>query len=289
MFWFFLPFLLAVRPTTVRSAASYQNVSIVRTCGTESSTSFVKSAESHFSKNKSASEERVTCKGTINVYWHVIRAGDALSEGDIPDSQIKASIKATNSHYSKSGLSLKLVSVDHTTNATWFNYVAPKLPTNTAMKNLLHKGGAADLNVYTVGFKGGPGKGLLGYATFPSSYKGNPKDDGVVIQYSTVPGGSNINYHEGKTLTHEMGHWVGLYHTFQGDSCEGEGDFVNDTPQERTPTAGCEIGKDTCLGGEPDPIHNFMDYSYDSCMREFTAGQIKRFKEQIRRYRGIQV
>lgn len=139
------------------------------------------------------------------------------------------------------------------TSRTWFNYVAPNLPTNKAMKELLHKGGAADLNVYTVGFKGGPGKGLLGYATFPSSYEGNPKDDGVVIQYSTVPGGSNVDYGEGKTLTHEMGHWVGLYHTFQGDTCLGEGDYVSDTPPEETSTFGCPIEKDTCPGDGPDP------------------------------------
>ncbi|QRW21607.1 extracellular metalloprotease [Rhizoctonia solani] len=152
-----------------------------------------------------------------------MRKYKALAEGDLPHYQIKDSIKATNSHFSGLGLKLNLKSVDRTTNATWFNYVAPNLPTNTAMKNSLRKGGAADLNIYTVGFKGGPGKGLLGYATFPSTYESNPKDDGIVIQWSTVPGGSNVNYDEGKTLTHELGHWLGLYHTFQGGNCSGTG------------------------------------------------------------------
>ncbi|CAE6419906.1 unnamed protein product [Rhizoctonia solani] len=258
-----------------------------RTCGTESDQLFVGSAESNFAARKSAGSAKITCYETIDVYWHVIKAGDSLAEGDLPQSQITDSIKATNSHYSGLGLKLKLVNVDRTTNATWFNYVAPRLPTNTAMKNLLRKGGPADLNVYSVGFKGGPGRGLLGYATFPSTYDSNPKDDGVVIQWSTVPGGSNINYHEGKTLTHELGHWLGLYHTFQGDSCSGDGDYVDDTPPEETPSAGCPVGKDTCPGGGVDPIHNYMDYSYDSCMNEFTPGQFKRVKEQVKQYRGI--
>ncbi|QRV93958.1 extracellular metalloprotease [Ceratobasidium sp. AG-Ba] len=171
------------------------------------------------------------------------------------------------------------------------------------MKTLLHKGGAQDLNVYTVGFKGGPGKGLLGYATFPSSYEVNKTDDGVVIQYATLPGGTYADYNEGKTLTHELGHWLGLYHTFQGDSCSGDGDYVDDTPPEETPTAGCPKNKDTCPGGGVDPIHNFMDYSYDSCIYEasffavlclpfltplqFTPGQVERIKQQIGVYRGI--
>ncbi|KDN49762.1 hypothetical protein RSAG8_01827, partial [Rhizoctonia solani AG-8 WAC10335] len=167
---------------------------VSRACGTELDQASVNAAESNFAARRASGSPLITCYETVNVYWHVIRANNTLAGGDLPQSQIEASIKATNSHYAGLGLKLKLTSVDRTTNATWFKFVAPGLPTNTAMKKLLRKGGAADLNIYSAGFQGGPGKGLLGYATMPFGYESDPKNDGVVIQWSTVPGGSNINY-----------------------------------------------------------------------------------------------
>lgn len=134
----------------------------------------------------------------------------------------------------------------------WFHKAGPDTPEQTAMKKELRNGGADDLNVYTVGFTSGSGKGLLGYATFPSSYSGAPEDDGVVILYSSVPGGTTDNYNEGKTLTHEVGHWCGLYHTFQ-DGCTGDGDFVDDTPQEASAADGCPTGRDSCPAPGLDP------------------------------------
>ncbi|TDL29159.1 zincin, partial [Rickenella mellea] len=222
----------------------------------------------------------------INVYWHVISEDSTLAGGNIPDSQIAAQINVLNNDYASAGLSWTLAGTTRTVNSDWFNNAGPDSSQQTSMKNSLRKGGAADLNVYTVGFTSGSGAGLLGYSTFPSSYSGAPKDDGVVFLFSSVPGGTSSPYNLGRTLTHEAGHWVGLYHTFQG-GCSGSGDQVSDTPPEASSAFGCPTGRDTCSGGGVDPIHNYMDYTDDSCMNQFTAGQATRLKGQIRTYRGI--
>ncbi|OAA62952.1 metalloprotease MEP1-like protein [Cordyceps fumosorosea ARSEF 2679] len=170
-----------------------------------------------------------------------------------------------------------------------------------AMKTALRRGDYATLNVYVTPIAPDAEAGsIVGYATFPGrASKAAFARDGVVVDSATLPGVDKPPFNRGMTLVHEVGHWLSLLHTFEAPDdaddedplagCRGPGDYMYDTPAEGTSATGCEIGRDTCTGSieaentwsmpGPDPIHNYMDYSYDACLYEFTPMQVERMAE----------
>ncbi|MFB4305781.1 zinc metalloprotease [Actinomadura sp. GTD37] len=217
---------------------------------------------------------RTAAAMTVRVHFQVVYG----SAGNVSDTVLQQQLNVLNDAYADSGVTFTLSEIKRTQNASWFSDPEGY---ESQMKSALHTGNAQDLNIYTADL----GNSLLGWATFPSSYSSQPAMDGVVIHYQSLPGGALGDYNEGDTATHEVGHWMGLYHTFQG-GCGSQGDSVSDTPAEQSPASGCPTGRDTCSAPGADPIHNFMDYSYDSCMYEFTPGQAARMQSQWAAYRA---
>ena len=257
---------------------------IIRYCPVNPSETERKSMEAdfHFRRSALGSISSEATGGTISVYWHVINKGTGIANGDIPDTAIEAQIKVLNGAFANSGWQFNLVATDRTTNATWYTCTGGSC--ETQMKNALRQGSADDLNIYSNNM----GQGLLGWATFPSSYSGQPELDGVVVLFSSLPGGTAAPYNQGDTGTHEVGHWMGLYHTFQGGCVRRStgGDAVADTPAEKSPAYGCPTGRDSCRNiAGLDPIKNFMDYTDDACMNDFSAGQETRMDSQFTTYR----
>ena len=232
-------------------------------------------------KNRAPANFRVT----VLVWFHVITDGAA---GNLTSTQINAQVDVLNTTFgggeggADTGFGFGLAGVTRTDNATWF--ASASGGAESAMKQALKQGGDDTLNVYTTS-----GGAYLGWAYLPSITDSSQSHlDGIVIDWETVPGASTTyagRYDLGETLTHEVGHWINLEHTFYG-GCNKRGDFVDDTPPQKTPTSGCPIGKDTCRAPGLDPIHNYMDYSYDTCYTEFTAGQTQRMRDAWLFYRA---
>ncbi len=170
----------------------------------------------------------------------------------------------------------ELTKVNWVVNAEWYEVVPGK--TERQMKRALHEGDSRTLNIYSASI----GDNLLGWAYLPNGIDDKRRFiDGVVILDESMPGGTagtNAKYGLGDTLVHETGHWLMLHHTFE-NGCSARGDHVADTPKEAVPQFDCPEGADTCRAPGLDPIHNFMDYTQDSCMYMFTPGQAQRMSD----------
>ena len=216
----------------------------------------------------------------VPVYVHVM--ADANGNGDVTDTQITQQIAELNQDYaggessaaSNTGFTFSLAGVDRYYNTSWHQDKQ-----STTYRSQTRQGGANALNIWLVDFA------YLGIATFPWDYSKSPSIDGIRVNYTSLPGGSATNYNQGKTASHEAGHWFGLYHTFQG-GCTSTNDEVSDTPAQSSATSGCPTGRDSCSLPGLDPIHNYMDYSYDPCYDQFTSGQTTRMQQMFSAYRA---
>jgi len=138
------------------------------------------------------------------------------------------------------------------------------------------------LNIWVSEIEGG----ILGYAQFPQA---NPATDGVVIDYRYfgTMGTAVAPFNLGRTTTHEVGHWLYLFHIWGDGGCSID-DAVADTPLAGQPNftnPPCtSLGPNSCIAANndlPDMFQNYMDYSADACMNLFTAGQKARMRAML--------
>ena len=217
----------------------------------------------------------------IPVYVHVMAAPEG--KGEVSRSRIADQVDVLNAAFAgaqapglaaDTGIRFALADVDRFADAAWH-----KDRESSTYRARTRRGGARALNVWLVGFND------LGVATFPWDYARNPRVDGVRVHFGTLPGGDVRHYDRGMTLVHEVGHWLGLYHTFQG-GCTDLNDEVADTAAQAVATEGCPAGQDSCGLPGTDPVHNYMDYSHDACYDQFTPGQAGRMQQLLVAYRG---
>jgi PKD repeat protein len=161
----------------------------------------------------------------------------------------------------------------------------------TNFDNTIKPGTVWDPTQYINIWVGDLSGGLLGYAQFPSSSGlqglntngGSANTDGVVILHTSLGSVANPNpaggqYGRGRTLTHELGHWLGLRHIWGDGNCSAT-DYCADTPPAGAANYGCPTNQNSCTtDNAPDMIQNYMDYTDDACMNILTNDQITRVR-----------
>ncbi len=221
----------------------------------------------------------------IPVAVHIITKTDGT--GNLSDERIARQIQVLNEDFraitgtlGQNGfdthIQFYLHSIDRTANDNWYND-----KNESTYKATLGLDPTRYLNIYT-----NTAGGYLGYSYYPQEMAGDTLD-GVVLNYEAVGGRDegSAPYNQGRSATHEIGHYLGLMHTFEGGACLNGltvGDLIADTNPENTEHYGCT---QTQSCGVDDPIRNYMDYTDDTCMEEFTREQGNRMVCCIVNYR----
>jgi hypothetical protein len=244
---------------------------------------------SHAARAALAARDDPTGPIAVDAVFHIVAT--AAKKSSITNDMPSAQLDALNQAYKPYDISFNLINVTWSTNDDW---AVGNKPADDAMKKALRQGSYDTLNLY---FQTDLAGGVLGRCTLPSSMGQNKPDptvyynDGCNVNANTMPKGAMNGYNAGMTAVHETGHWMGLLHTFEGNSCDGPGDYIDDTPVESTATDGCPTSpaKRSCpnqqKANEADPIHNYMDYSIDSCYEGFTTLQVARMRNMWGMYR----
>jgi hypothetical protein len=249
---------------------------------------------------------------TVPLYIHIV---DTTTSASVSDATIRQQLIALNANYAPTLIQFDLRNVSRSINNTWAT--ASTLEIEQEMKQQLRRGGYDSLNLYflldwnplhdeAMGFNS-----TFGFCTYPELGNINKTvlaRDGCIMQQYSMPGSPGIgrttvlggSLDEGKTAVYEVGHWLNLIHVFGANGTVGrciEDDFVFDTPLQfqaspmtvrGTP---CPPPKVSCPGVSPssipgpDNVFNFLDYSSDYCMREFTPGQAVRMNQAWRERR----
>lgn len=263
------------------------------------------------------SEMTIPAPGSITIPVVVYIVHDGSGSVNISDSRVTNQLAALNNYFFSTGIKFCLATkvntssslptvnssdvqttpgIIHVNNAALSNHFSSSQAglVGTASPQI---GRDRYLRIWVVKSIDGAGSGILGYSMYPST---SSIFDGVVMRYDVFGNGNSnmlANYNLGKVLAHEVGHYLFLYHTFDGgcdtshNDCTLDGDHVCDTPAVAAPNFYCVSGTNSCpeTPAVLDDLSNYMDYGNNLCQNHFTNGQILRMLAVLNTTRSVLV